>query len=329
MFNSKDIQKELESNHKIVLSDSSITKKLKDMGYSYLAPTPWLKLSKSQIEAREKWAKESSVVNWNNAIYIDEAAFYGGDDTHKKWVSASEEYSVKRTRANFKCNVFSLINITGILTFELFEGGFNNDKFLDILIRNLKFIKQAWGENIILVADNWSVHKNAAAKEFYMKNKIRCIEWPSYSPDLNPIKNLWGLMKEKLSKINIKTKQELKEEIEGSFIENCIYSMKKRLKEIIRLKEIKLCIKFINFNDSSNIFVIFLFTIFSKNFVDIFENFCRYFWKICRYFWKICRYFRSDPCTLNFIPLSTIKTIYKYGKNFLNFKAIFIIHLSM
>ena len=276
----KKLLRFLKNRKNTVLSDSSITKKLKDMGYSYLAPTPWLKLSKSQIEAREKCAKESSVVNWNNAIYIDEAEFYGGDVTHKKWVSASEEYSVKRTRAKFKCNVFSLINITGILTFELFEGGFNNDKFLDILIRNLKFIKQAWGENIILVADNWSVHKNAAAKEFYMKNKIRCIEWPSYSPDLNPIENLWGLMKEKLSKINIKTKQELKdkvieikEEIEGSFIENCIYSMRKRLKEVIRLKEIKLCIKFINFNDSSNIFVIFLFTIFSKNFVDIFEKF--------------------------------------------------------
>ena len=54
------------------------------------------------------------------------------------------------------------------------------------------------------------MHKNAAAKEFNTKNKIRCIEWPSYSPDLNPIENLWGLMKEKLSKINIKTKQELK-----------------------------------------------------------------------------------------------------------------------
>ena len=54
------------------------------------------------------------------------------------------------------------------------------------------------------------MHKNIAAKEFNTKNKIRYIEWPSYSPDLNPIENLWGLTKEKLSKINIKTKQELK-----------------------------------------------------------------------------------------------------------------------
>ena len=48
------------------------------------------------------------------------------------------------------------------------------------------------------------MHKNAAAKEFNTKNKIKCIEWPNYSPDLNPIENLWGLMKEKLSKIIIK-----------------------------------------------------------------------------------------------------------------------------
>ena len=242
MFDSKDIQKELESNHKIVLSDSSITKNLKDMEYSYSAPTPWLKFSKSRKEAREKWAKESSVVNWNNAIYIDEAAFFGRDVTHKKWVSSSEEYLVKRTRANFKCNVFSLIHITGILTFELFEGGFNSDKFLDIL-KGIWSILNKHEEKIILVEDNWPVHKNAAAKEFYMKNKNRCIEWPSYPSDFNPIENLWGSMKEKLSKINIKTKQELKdkvikikEEIEGSFIENCIYSMKKRLKEVIKTK---------------------------------------------------------------------------------------------
>ena len=93
------------------------------------------------MEAREKWAKESRILNRSNAIYINETVFYEGDVTHKKWVSASEEYSVKRARANFKCNVFGLIHITAILTFELIEGGFNSDKFLGLLKRNLKFIK--------------------------------------------------------------------------------------------------------------------------------------------------------------------------------------------
>ena len=54
------------------------------MRYSYSAPTQSLKLPKAQMEAREILAKESSLVNWNNATYIDEAAFYGGDIAHKK-----------------------------------------------------------------------------------------------------------------------------------------------------------------------------------------------------------------------------------------------------
>ena len=56
-----------------------------------------------------------------------------------------------------------------------------------------------------------------------------------------------GLMKEKLSKINIKTKQELKdkvieikEETVGLFIENQIYRMKKRQKEVIKTKRNKI-----------------------------------------------------------------------------------------
>ena len=38
---------------------------------------------KSSDGGQRKWAKESNLVNWNNAIYIDEAALYGGDFSHK------------------------------------------------------------------------------------------------------------------------------------------------------------------------------------------------------------------------------------------------------
>ena len=43
-------------------------------------------------------------------------------------------------------------------------------------------------------------------KEFYLKNGIERIECPARSPDLNPIKNIWGklkmsLIREKLTKV--------------------------------------------------------------------------------------------------------------------------------
>ena len=36
------------------------------------------------MKSEKKWAKESSLVNWNYVIYLDEAAFYRGDVTYKK-----------------------------------------------------------------------------------------------------------------------------------------------------------------------------------------------------------------------------------------------------
>ena len=73
--------------------------------------------------------------------------------------------------------MFGLIHIMEILTFELFEGGFNSHKLKDILKRNLKFIRQVWGKNIILVADNWSVHKMAAAKSLTWKIKLDVLSY--------------------------------------------------------------------------------------------------------------------------------------------------------
>ena len=34
--------------------------------------------------------------------------------------------------------------------------------------------------------------------EVLSKNNIKVIDWPPYSPDLNPIENLWSIMKDKL-----------------------------------------------------------------------------------------------------------------------------------
>ena len=49
--------------------------------------------------------------------------------------------------------IIGFIHITGILTFELFEGYFNNNKIIDKLKRELKFIKQTHKNRHFVVDD--------------------------------------------------------------------------------------------------------------------------------------------------------------------------------
>ena len=43
--------------------------------------------------------------------------------------------------------------------------------------------------------DHWSIE----ALEFYFENKINIIDWPPYCSDLNPIENIWAILKRKIA----------------------------------------------------------------------------------------------------------------------------------
>ena len=62
-----------------MLSEFSLTKKLRNLGCMHSSLTPWLKLSKFKLEVRRNREKESGVVNWIKVIYFKWTKFKGGD----------------------------------------------------------------------------------------------------------------------------------------------------------------------------------------------------------------------------------------------------------
>jgi transposase len=83
-------------------------------------------------------------------------------------------------------------------------------------------------------------HTSRVAKEFLGNNVPEVMDWPSNSPDLNPIENLWAIVKRNTELRRPKNLSELEiflceewEKIPNSLLINLVNSMPQRCREVI------------------------------------------------------------------------------------------------
>ncbi|KAI6660243.1 hypothetical protein LOD99_10441 [Oopsacas minuta] len=128
---------------------------------------------------------------------------------------------------------FPLCILTHMLNAELFV------KILEVHLHAQAhvFHQDDW----FLVQDNDPKHTAKMTKAWMEKNMPnKKINWPSQSPDINPIENLFVWVKQKLLKKGPKNITQLKKEftdlwenINGNFLENYWRSMPKRCQLVI------------------------------------------------------------------------------------------------
>lgn len=100
--------------------------------------------------------------------------------------------------------------------------------------------KRMFGDDFIFAQDNAPCHKSKAAITFFAKNRIELLPWPAGSPDLNPIENLWGILKANVAKRFPKTNIQLEkfaieewQKIPQETVKNTVLSMLTRINQVI------------------------------------------------------------------------------------------------
>ena len=57
--------------------------------------------------------------------------------------------------------------------------------------------------------DGAPCHTAKIIKNFLETQNVTLLDWPGNSPDLNPLENLWGILKRKIATDTVTTKQQL------------------------------------------------------------------------------------------------------------------------
>lgn len=119
------------------------------------------------------------------------------------------------------------------------------DVYIDIINENLEesLLKLGLENNFIFQQDNDPKHTAKKSQTFFRSCRIKQLEWPPQSPDLNPIENLWAILDNRVDKCGITNKnsyfealQLAWENLDSQHLQNLIGSIPRRLQKVIEAK---------------------------------------------------------------------------------------------
>ena len=105
--------------------------------------------------------------------------------------------------------------------------------------------RSMWEKEHEFQQDNAPIHVSKATRAFFQESNMQVMDWPAYSPDLNPIENVWGLLSRSIygSGRQYDSEKDLKEAIwsawrhlDENIIKTLIFSMENRCIDVISKK---------------------------------------------------------------------------------------------
>ena len=252
---STSVKAELQTELDITISETTIRRRAHEIGLYGRVARKKPCLNKANRGKRLEYVRtyrEKPLVFWNNVIWSDESIFnlFGSDGKIMVWRSIKEELeprctvpTVKHDGGNVKC--WGCFSSSGVDNLVFIDGNMTGELYRDILQKNLlqsvkklNMAKDWWFQH-----DNDPKHTARIVTNWLDQKRIQRLEWPSFSPDMNPIEHLWDEVERRMKKEQPKNEKDLQEcltrvwnGIEKPVLKKLVDSVLNRLNEVIRMK---------------------------------------------------------------------------------------------
>jgi transposase len=161
----------------------------------------WLAEVYPQIATRAK--REKALIYWG-----DETGLRSDDVRGRSFAPVGQPAVVQVPGKRFGCNVISALTNKGEMSFMVFEGRFQADKFTGFCERLIKQSRR----KVFLIVDGHPAHRANAVKVWLREHaqRIEMFFLPGYAPDLNPDELLNGDIKRAVGQVRPRDREAMK-----------------------------------------------------------------------------------------------------------------------